>query len=108
MQDRSLGEVTTRRLLTDTAAVSRRAQSRNLHGTSEDDIRRGVVHEEPHRPPGGAVEYTAPAALILGFLAEFLSGHPLDQPTGTLISPTARRQSPRPSSPWRREAENAQ
>ncbi|MEV7890256.1 hypothetical protein ACWD3I_46890 [Streptomyces sp. NPDC002817] len=40
-----------------------RAQLRNLYGTSEDVIRRDVLHEEPHRPPGEAVEYTDRASL---------------------------------------------
>ncbi|WP_329155890.1 beta-lactamase family protein (plasmid) [Streptomyces sp. NBC_01456] len=79
---RPLGAVTARQLLTHTAGVPLRAQLKNLYGTSEDAIRRGVLHEDLHRPPGEAVEYTDRAALILGFLAEFLSGQPLDQLAG--------------------------
>ncbi|GAA1333262.1 hypothetical protein GCM10009647_074290 [Streptomyces sanglieri] len=37
------------------------------------------MHEALNRPPGEAVEYTDRAALNLGYLAEHLSGQPLDQ-----------------------------
>ncbi|MFF5548688.1 serine hydrolase domain-containing protein [Streptomyces olivaceoviridis] len=74
-----LGSVTARQLLTHTAGVPLRAQLKNLYGTNPDDIRRGVLHEPLHRSPGEAVEYTDRAALILGYLAEHLSGQPLDQ-----------------------------
>ncbi|MFJ8730566.1 serine hydrolase domain-containing protein [Streptomyces bauhiniae] len=76
---RPLGAVTARQLLTHTAGLPLRAQPRNLYGTDEDDIRRGVLHEQLHRRPGEAVEYTDRAALILGYLAEHLAGQPLDQ-----------------------------
>ncbi|MFF8790859.1 serine hydrolase domain-containing protein [Streptomyces sp. NPDC015125] len=76
---RPLGQVTARQLLTHTAGVPLRAQLKNLYGTDPQAIRRGVLHEELHRPPGEAVEYTDRAALILGYLAEHLSGQPLDQ-----------------------------
>ena len=74
-----LGAVTARPLLTHTAGVPLRAQLKNLYGTNPDDIRRGVLHEPLHGSPGEAVEYTDRAALILGYLAEHLSGQPLDQ-----------------------------
>ncbi|MGW2836844.1 serine hydrolase domain-containing protein [Streptomyces sp. NPDC001493] len=74
-----LGQVTARQLLTHTAGVPLRAQLKNHYGTDHADIRRGVLREPLHRPPGEAVEYTDRAALILGFLAEHLSGMPLDQ-----------------------------
>ncbi|MFD8778850.1 serine hydrolase domain-containing protein [Streptomyces sp. NPDC059916] len=74
-----LGAATARQLLTHTAGVPLRAQLKNLYGTREYDIRRGVLHEALHRPPGEAVEYTDRAALILGFLAEHLAGQSLDQ-----------------------------
>ncbi|MFD6802333.1 serine hydrolase domain-containing protein [Streptomyces cyaneofuscatus] len=74
-----LGQVTARQLLTHTAGVPLRAQLKNQYGTNHDDIRKGVLREPLHRPPGEAVEYTDRAALILGFLAEHLSGMPLDQ-----------------------------
>ncbi|MFF6874673.1 serine hydrolase domain-containing protein [Streptomyces sp. NPDC012474] len=74
-----LGAVTTRQLLTHTAGVPLRAQLKNLYGTNAEDIRSGVLHEQLHRLPGEAVEYTDRAALILGYLAEHLSSQPLDQ-----------------------------
>ncbi|WP_406132831.1 serine hydrolase domain-containing protein [Streptomyces zaomyceticus] len=74
-----LGAVTARRLLTHTAGLPLRAQLKNLYGTDPAGIRRGVLHEALNRPPGEAVEYTDRAALILGYLAEHLSGQPLDQ-----------------------------
>ncbi|MFE7213818.1 serine hydrolase domain-containing protein [Streptomyces sp. NPDC001212] len=73
-----LDAVTTRQLLTHTAGLPLRAQLKNLYGTDKEDIRRGVLHEQLHRPPGEAVEYTDRAALILGYLAERLSGQTLD------------------------------
>ncbi len=74
-----LGEVTARQLLTHSAGVPLRANLKNLYGTDPAAVRAGVLHEELHRPPGEAVEYTDRAALILGYLAEHLSGRPLDQ-----------------------------
>ena len=74
-----LAVVTARQLLTHTAGVPLRAQLKNLYGTNPEAIRRGVLHEQLHRPPGEAVEYTDRAALILGYLAEHLAGQPLDQ-----------------------------
>ncbi|MBQ0828852.1 serine hydrolase domain-containing protein [Streptomyces tagetis] len=73
-----LATVTARQLLTHTAGLPLRAQLKNLYGTSRSRIRRGVLHEQLHRPPGEAVEYTDRAALILGYLAEHLSGQTLD------------------------------
>ncbi|MEV5507893.1 serine hydrolase domain-containing protein [Streptomyces orinoci] len=80
-----LGQVTARQLLTHTAGVPLRAQLKNLYGTEPATIRAGVLHEALHRPPGEAVEYTDRAALILGYLAEHLSGQPLDQLAHTRI-----------------------
>ncbi|MGW4979218.1 serine hydrolase domain-containing protein [Streptomyces mirabilis] len=77
--DRPLGVVTARQLLTHTAGVPLRAQLKNLYGTDRQVIRASVLHEALHRPPGEAVEYTDRAALILGYLAEHLSGQPLNQ-----------------------------
>ncbi|MDX2293016.1 MULTISPECIES: serine hydrolase domain-containing protein [Streptomyces] len=74
-----LSAVTARQLLTHTAGLPLRAQLKNLYGTDPAGIRRGVLHEALNRPPGEAVEYTDRAALILGYLAEHLSGQPLDQ-----------------------------
>ncbi|MFF0539653.1 serine hydrolase domain-containing protein [Streptomyces coelicoflavus] len=74
-----LGAVTARQLLAHTAGLPLRAQLKNLYGTGPASIRRGVLHEALNRSPGEAVEYTDRAALILGYLAEHLSGRPLDQ-----------------------------
>ncbi|MFI6886739.1 serine hydrolase domain-containing protein [Streptosporangium canum] len=74
-----LGHVTARQLLTHTAGLPLRANLRNLYGTDPRAIRDGVLHEALNRSPGHAVDYTDRAALILGYLAEHLSGQPLDQ-----------------------------
>ncbi|WP_435220640.1 serine hydrolase domain-containing protein [Streptomyces sp. Tue6028] len=74
----SLARVTARQLLTHTAGVPLRANLKSLYGTDPQDVRDGVLHEALHRPPGEAVEYTDRAALILGYLAEHLSGQRLD------------------------------
>ncbi|MEU8543063.1 serine hydrolase domain-containing protein [Streptomyces sp. NPDC048717] len=74
-----LGAATVRQLLTHTAGLPLRAQLKNLYGTDPKAIRAGVLHEALNRPPGQAVEYTDRAALILGYLAEHLSGQSLDQ-----------------------------
>ncbi|MEU7031662.1 serine hydrolase domain-containing protein [Streptomyces sp. NPDC046275] len=73
-----LAQVTTHELLTHTAGLPLRANLKNLYGTDPQDIRDGVLHEALHRGPSQAVEYTDRAALILGYLAEYLSGQPLD------------------------------
>ncbi|MCZ1019004.1 serine hydrolase [Streptomyces albulus] len=48
-------------------------------------MRDGVLHEALHRPPGETVEYTDRAALVLGYLAAYLSGQRLDQLAATRI-----------------------
>ncbi|MGV9693969.1 serine hydrolase domain-containing protein [Streptomyces sp. NPDC003444] len=73
-----LGQVTTHELLTHTAGLPLRANLKNLYGTDPQDIRDGVLHETLHRAPSEAVEYTDRAALILGYLAEYLTGARLD------------------------------
>ncbi|WP_327688165.1 serine hydrolase domain-containing protein [Streptomyces tubercidicus] len=80
-----LGQVTARQLLTHTAGVPLRAQLKNLYGADPTAIRAGVLREALHRPPSEAVEYTDRAALILGYLAEHLSGQRLDQLAHTRI-----------------------
>lgn len=74
-----IGAVTPHHLLTHTAGQPLRANLRKLYGTDPQDIRDGVLHEALRRPPGEAVEYTDRAALILGYLAEYVSGEPLDK-----------------------------
>jgi len=80
-----LAQATARQLLTHSAGVPLRAQLQNLYGTDPVAIRTGVLQEALHRPPGEAVEYTDRAALILGYLAEYLAGHPLDQVATTRV-----------------------
>ncbi len=73
-----LAQVTTHELLTHTAGLPLRANLKNLYGTDPQDIRDGVLREALHRAPSEAVEYTDRAALILGYLSEYLDGQPLD------------------------------
>ncbi|WP_329127311.1 serine hydrolase domain-containing protein [Streptomyces sp. NBC_01465] len=80
-----LGQTTAHHLLTHTAGLPLRANLKNLYGTDAQDIRDGVLHETLHRPPGEAVEYTDRAALVLGYLAEYISGQRLDQLAHTRI-----------------------
>ncbi|MEV1177280.1 serine hydrolase domain-containing protein [Nonomuraea sp. NPDC049784] len=85
LADYPLGTVTVRQLLTHTAGVPLRANLRALYGTDRRAIEDGVLHEALHRTPGQAVEYTDRAALILGFLAERLTGTSLDRLAETRI-----------------------
>ncbi|MGW4913734.1 serine hydrolase domain-containing protein [Streptomyces sp. NPDC004270] len=73
-----LGRVSTRHLLTHTAGIPHRTDLSNLYGTDPQDLRDGILHDAVHRPPGEAVEYPDRAALVLGYLAEELSGRRLD------------------------------
>ncbi|MFI8965589.1 serine hydrolase domain-containing protein [Streptomyces sp. NPDC053493] len=72
-----LGDVTALQLLTHTAGLPLRANLRALYGSDPQDVRDGVLRERLRRRPGEAVEYTDRAALVLGYLAEFLTGRPL-------------------------------
>lgn len=74
-----LGQVTAHQLLTHTAGLPLRANLKSLYGTDPAAVRAGVLAEALQRPPGEAVEYTDRAALILGYLVEYLSGQPLDR-----------------------------
>ncbi|WP_371589242.1 serine hydrolase domain-containing protein [Streptomyces virginiae] len=74
-----IGQVSARQLLTHTAGLPARAQLKSLYGTAPKAIRDGVLSEALQRPPGEAVEYTDRAALILGYLAEHLSGQTLER-----------------------------
>ena len=74
-----LGQATARQLLTHSAGVPLHAELESMYGANPAAIRAGVLQEALHRPPGEAVEYTDRAALILGYLAEYLAGQPLDQ-----------------------------
>ncbi|MFF4115682.1 serine hydrolase domain-containing protein [Streptomyces sp. NPDC001714] len=80
-----LGRVTTRHLLTHTAGVPLRTDLMDLYGADPRGIRAGVLHEAVRRPPGEAVEYTERAALVLGYLAEELSGRRLDVLAATAV-----------------------
>ncbi|MFI1769719.1 serine hydrolase domain-containing protein, partial [Streptomyces sp. NPDC020800] len=73
-----IGELTAHHLLTHTAGLPLRAQLKPLYGTDLGNVRRGILAEPLHRTPGQAVEYTDRAAMILGFLAEYLTGERLD------------------------------
>ncbi|MGW6539870.1 serine hydrolase domain-containing protein [Streptomyces sp. NPDC055051] len=74
---RPVGGVTARQLLTHTAGMPLRANLRFLYGSDPQDIRDGVLAEPLRHPPGAAVAYTDRAALVLGWLAEHLTGRPL-------------------------------
>ncbi|GAA1096325.1 serine hydrolase domain-containing protein [Nocardiopsis metallicus] len=74
LSEAPLGQVTVHQLLTHTAGVPPRAQLKTLYGTDPAEIRHGVLHEQLHHTPGEQVQYTDRAALILGFLAEGLTG----------------------------------
>ncbi|MGW4159129.1 serine hydrolase domain-containing protein [Streptomyces sp. NPDC004788] len=80
-----LAQVTTHELLTHTAGLPLRANLKNLYGTDPQDIRDGVLHEALHRAPSEAVEYTDRAALILGYLTEYLADQPLDHLATTRV-----------------------
>ncbi|MDX2292849.1 MULTISPECIES: serine hydrolase domain-containing protein [Streptomyces] len=74
---RPVGSVTPHHLLTHTAGMPLRANLRFLYGSDPQDVRDGVLAEPLRHPPGAAVAYTDRAALVLGWLAEHLTGRPL-------------------------------
>ncbi|MCX4744544.1 beta-lactamase family protein [Kitasatospora sp. NBC_01287] len=76
---RPLGRITAGQLLTHTAGLPLHARLRECFGTDPAAIRAGVLAAAPHRPPGEAVEYTDRAGLVLGYLAEYRTGRPLDE-----------------------------
>ncbi|MGW2958935.1 serine hydrolase domain-containing protein [Streptomyces sp. NPDC001220] len=80
-----LGRVSARHLLTHTAGIPLRTDPLNRYGTDPQDMRDGVLHDAVRRPPGEAVEYTDRAALVLGYLAEELSGRRLDDLAATEV-----------------------
>ncbi|GGR47422.1 serine hydrolase [Streptomyces cinereoruber] len=92
-----LGIVTARQLLTHTAGLPLRTQLKNLYGTDPAAIRRGVLREALNRPPGEAVEYTDRAALILGYLAEHLSGQLCEKRTWRPLGMDSTRFGPLPA-----------
>ncbi|MFD8531716.1 DUF6223 family protein [Streptosporangium canum] len=59
-----------------------RANLKHLYGTDPHTVRAGVLREALHRPTGEAVDYTDRASLVLGYLAEYLSGRPLHHLVG--------------------------
>lgn len=56
-------------LFTDTAAVSRRAEPKHRHGTSDNDTRHDVLHKEPHRPGPAAHRSRPPTSRSLPWQA---------------------------------------
>ncbi|MEV0422678.1 serine hydrolase domain-containing protein [Streptosporangium canum] len=74
----AIGDATARHLLTHTTGMPLRANLKHLYGTAPRTVRDGVLREALHRPIGEAVNYTDRASLVLGYLAEHLSGRPLD------------------------------
>ncbi|WP_406055456.1 beta-lactamase family protein [Streptomyces sp. NBC_01077] len=74
---RPLARATAHHLLTHTAGLPLRANLRHLYGSDPQDVRDGVLAEQLRHRPGEAVAYTDRAALILGYLAEYLTRRPL-------------------------------
>lgn len=82
---RPVGVVTTRQLLTHTAGQPLRANLRPMYGADPAAIRNGVLSSQLRHHPGEKVTYTDRAALILGWLAEHLSGERLDRLVDTRV-----------------------
>lgn len=74
-----LGGVTAQHLLTHTAGVPLRANLKALYGTERTAVEHGILRERLRHRPGELVEYTDRAALVLGLLAERLTGLRLDE-----------------------------
>ncbi|GGT86043.1 MULTISPECIES: serine hydrolase domain-containing protein [Streptomyces] len=74
---RPLGAATAHHLLTHTAGLPLRANLRFHYGSDPDEVRAGVLGEPLRHRPGEAVAYTDRAALVLGYLAEHLTGRRL-------------------------------
>lgn len=74
---RPLGAVTAHHLMTHTAGLPLRANLRHHYGGDPAAVRAGVLAEPLRHPPGRAVAYTDRAALVLGYLAEHLTGRTL-------------------------------
>lgn len=74
-----LGAVTAQHLLTHTAGVPLRANLKALYGTERTAVEHGILRERLRHRPGEVVEYTDRAALVLGIVAERLTGLPLDE-----------------------------
>ncbi|TDE07935.1 serine hydrolase domain-containing protein [Jiangella asiatica] len=73
-----LAAVTAQHLLTHTAGVPSRANLKALYGSDRTAVERGILRERLEHRPGEVVEYTDRAALVLGLLAERLTGLRLD------------------------------
>ncbi|MFE5912930.1 serine hydrolase domain-containing protein [Streptomyces wedmorensis] len=82
---RPLSGATAHDLLTHTAGLPLRANLRHLYGSDPQDVRDGVLAEPLRHRPGEAVAYTDRAALILGYLAEHLTRHPLPRLAGERV-----------------------
>ncbi|MFB7053568.1 serine hydrolase domain-containing protein [Streptomyces vinaceus] len=74
-----VGGLTPHHLLTHTSGLPLHANLEALYGTDRHAIRAGVLREPLRRPPGEEVEYTDRAAIILGYLCEYLTGEPLER-----------------------------
>ncbi|WP_432088562.1 serine hydrolase domain-containing protein [Streptomyces sp. bgisy095] len=82
---RPLAGATAHHLLTHTAGLPLRANLRHLYGSDPQDVRDGVLSEPLRHRPGEAVAYTDRAALVLGYLAEHLTGLPLPRLAGERV-----------------------
>ncbi|MFE1229757.1 serine hydrolase domain-containing protein [Streptomyces sp. NPDC058745] len=82
---RPLGDATAHHLLTHTAGLPLRANLRHHYGTDPADVRAGVLDAPLRHRPGEAVAYTDRAALVLGYLAEHLTGRTLAELAATRV-----------------------